>query len=80
MIATSKIIIFEMTTSESNEFDRRISLLIDCGAMKDKNWVDKEVKIRTRFFLKLWEKIQKDMTYIISPISYMQLKGDRKGR
>jgi hypothetical protein len=39
-----------MMTSESNEFDKKISLLIDCGAMKDKNWADKEVKKRTRFF------------------------------
>jgi hypothetical protein len=37
MMTTSKMITFEMTTSESNEFDSRILLLMDCGAMKDKN-------------------------------------------
>jgi hypothetical protein len=56
MMMIFKMITFEMTTSELNEIDRRISLLMDCGAMKDKNWADKEVKKRTRFFLKLWEK------------------------
>ena len=69
-----------MTTSKSNEFDRRVSLLMDYGAMKDKNWLDKEVKKRTRLFLKLWEKMQKDMTYTTSPITYVRLKEDRKGR
>ena len=76
----SKMITFEMTTSESNEFDRRVSLLMDYGAIKDKNWPDKEVKKRTRLFLKLWEKTQKDMTYTTSLITYVQLKEDRKGR
>jgi hypothetical protein len=38
-----KMIIFEMTTSKSNEFDRRILLLMDCRVMKNKNWADKEV-------------------------------------
>ena len=56
MMTTSKMTTFEMMTSESNEFNRRVSLLIDCGAMKDKNWADKEVKKRTRLFLRLWEK------------------------
>jgi hypothetical protein len=37
MMMTSKMITFEITTSESNEFNRRISLLIDYGAIKDKN-------------------------------------------
>ena len=68
-----------MTTSKSDEFDRRVSLLIDCGAMKDKDWPDKGVKKRTKCFLKLWEKMQKSMIYTISPILYMQLKEDRKG-
>ena len=35
-----------MTTFEQNEFDRRVSLLIDCGVMKDKDWPDKEVKFQ----------------------------------
>jgi hypothetical protein len=68
-----------MMTLKSDEFDRRLSLLIDCGAMKDKDWPDKGVKKRTKCFLKLWEKMQKGMTYTTSPISYMQLKEDRKG-
>jgi len=45
--------IFEIMTSESNKFNRRILLLIDYGAMNDKNWADKEVKKRTRFFFKI---------------------------
>jgi hypothetical protein len=68
-----------MTTSKSDEFDRRVSLLMDCGAMKDKDWPDKGIKKRTKCFLKLWEKMQKGMTYTTSPISYVQLKEDRKG-
>ena len=46
-----------MTTSKSDEFDRRVLLLIDCGAMKDKDWPDKGIKKRTKYFLKLWEKM-----------------------
>ena len=65
-----------MTISKSDEFNRRISLLMDCGVMKDKDWPDKGVKKWTKCFLKLWEKMQKGMTYMIS---YMQLKEDRKG-
>ena len=68
-----------MTTSRFNEFNRRVSLLIDCGAMKDKDWPNKGIKKRAKYFLKLWEKIQKGMTYTTSPISYVQLKEDRKG-
>ena len=60
-----------MTISEQNEFDRRVSLLMDCEVMKDKNWLDKEVKKRTRLFLKLWEKMQKDITYTTSPVIYV---------
>ena len=68
-----------MMTSKSDEFDRRVSLLMDCGAMKDKDWPDKSVKKRIKCFLKLWEKMQKGMTYTTSLISYVQLKEDRKG-
>jgi hypothetical protein len=53
--------------------------LIDCGAMKDKDWWNQEVKKRTKGFLKLWEKMQKGMTHTTSLISYVQLKEDRKG-
>ena len=38
-----------MMTFKSNEFDRRVLLLMDCGTIKDKNWADKEVKKRMRF-------------------------------
>jgi hypothetical protein len=73
MMPISKMIIFEMTTSESNEFDRRISLLIGCGAMKDKNWANKEVKKRMRFFFKTVEEDLKgyniyDMSDIVCAI------------
>jgi hypothetical protein len=68
-----------MTTSKSGEFNRSVLLLMDCGAMKDKDWPDKGVKKRTKYFLKLWEKMQKGMTYTTSPISYVQLKENRKG-
>ena len=53
--------------------------MIDCGAMKDKDWWNQEVKKRTKGFLKLWEKMQKGMTHTTSLISYVQLKEDRKG-
>jgi hypothetical protein len=46
-----------MTTSKSDEFDRRVLLLMDCGAMKDKDWPDKGIKKRAKCFLKLWEKM-----------------------
>jgi hypothetical protein len=49
--------ILEMMTFEKNEFNRRVLLLMDCGAVKDKNWLDKEVKKKMRLFLKLWEKL-----------------------
>ena len=69
-----------MTTSEQNEFKGRFSLLMDCGAMNDKNWPSNEVKHRTKKFLKLWQHKQKGIVHIISPVTYVQLKGDRKGR
>ena len=62
---------FIMTISKSDEFDRRVLLLMDCRVMKDKDWPDKDIKKRTKCFLKLWEKIQKGMTYTTSPISYV---------
>ena len=43
--------------------------MIDCGVMKDKDW---------RSFVKLWEKMQKGMIRMTSPISYVQLKEDIK--
>ena len=42
-----------MTTSRSNEFNRRVSLLIDCGAMKDKDWPNKGIKKRMKCFFKI---------------------------
>ena len=69
-----------MTTSEQNEFKRRLSLLMDCGAMDDKNWPTSEVKNWTKQYLKLWGKMQRGMTYTTSPVTYVELKEDRKGR
>ena len=69
-----------MTTSEQNEFKERFSLLMDCGAMNDKNWPSDEVKHRTKKFLKLWQHKQKGMVYMTSLVMYVQLKEDRKGR
>jgi hypothetical protein len=70
------------STSEQNELDRRILLLMDCGAMNDKNWsgTKSEIKQQTRRYVKMWRKMEKDMTHTISPITYVQLKEDRKGR
>src|SRR6266481_9259069 len=65
-----------MTTAE---FDGRVTLLIECGAMKDKNWPTEEVRHRTRQSLKLWGKMQTGMTHTTSPITYVELKEDRKG-
>jgi hypothetical protein len=70
---------FIITTWKSDEFDRRVLLLMDCGAMKDKDWPGKVLRKGRSVFLKLWEKMQKGMTYTISLISYVQLKEDRKG-
>jgi|HubBroStandDraft_2_1064218.scaffolds.fasta_scaffold69967_2 hypothetical protein len=69
-----------MTTSEQKEFKGRLSLLIDCGAMNDKNWLEEEVKNRTKKVLKLWQHKQKGMVYTTSQVTYVQLKEDRKGR
>jgi hypothetical protein len=71
---TLEIKILEMKILESNEFDRRVSLLINYRAIKDKDWLNQDVKKKTRFFLKLWEKMQKGMTHMISEILYIQLK------
>src|SRR6266436_6181927 len=61
------------------EFDGGVTLLMECGAMKDKNWPTEEVRHRTRQFLKLWGKMQKGITHTTSPITYVELKEDRKG-
>ena len=31
-------------------------------------------------YIKLWEKMQKDMTYITFPVSYVELKEQKVGR
>ena len=49
-MTTSKMTTSKMTTSKSNKFDRRVSLLMDCGVIKDKNWPDKEVKKGQDYF------------------------------
>jgi hypothetical protein len=67
-----------MTTSQQKE--RRVSLLMDSGAMDDKNWKKEEVKHRMKQYIKLWEKMQKDMTYTTSPVSYVELKEKKVGR
>ena len=67
-----------MTTSQQKE--KRVSLLMDSGAMDDKNWKKEEVKHRMKQYIKLWEKMQKDMTYTTSPVSYVELKEQKVGR
>ena len=69
-----------MTTFEQNEFKGRFSLLMDCGAMNDKNWLSDEVKHRTKKVLKGWQHQQKGIVHTTSPVTYIQLKEDRKGR
>jgi hypothetical protein len=54
--------------------------LMDSGAMDDKNWKKEEVKHRIKQYIKLWEKMQKDMTYTTSPVSYVELKEQKVGR
>ena len=68
-----------MTTSEQNKFKGRF-LLIDCRAMNNKNWPSNEVKYWTKQYLKLWQKTQRGMIYMISLVTYVQLKENRKGR
>ncbi len=53
---------------------------MDSGAMDDKNWKKEEVKHRMKQYIKLWEKMQKDMTYTTSPVSYVELKEEKVGR
>ena len=54
--------------------------MMDSGTMDDKNWKKEEVKHRMKQYIKLWEKMQKDMTYTISPVSYVELKEQKVGR
>jgi hypothetical protein len=68
-----------MTTAEQNEFKGKFSLLMDCRAMNNKNWLEGEVKHRTKKFLQLWQHKQKGIVYTISLVMYVQLKEDRKG-
>jgi hypothetical protein len=67
-----------MTTSQEKE--RRVSLLMDSGAMDDKNWKKEEVKHQMKQYIKLWEKMQKNMTYTTSLVSYVELKEQKVGR
>src|SRR5580692_4099869 len=67
-----------MTIPQQKE--RRVSLLMDSGAMDDKNWKKEEVKHRMKQYIKLWEKMQKDMIYTTSPVSYVELKEHKMGR
>jgi hypothetical protein len=53
---------------------------MDSGAMDDKNWKKEEVKHQMKQYIKLWEKMQKDMTYMTSPVSYVELKEKKVGR
>ena len=67
-----------MTTLEQKE--KRFSLFTDCGVMDDKNWPKEEVKHRTQQCIKMWEKMQKGMTYTKSPVTYVELKEEKVGR
>jgi hypothetical protein len=69
-----------MMTSEQNEFEERFSLLMDYGAMNDKNWRSDKVKHRIKKVLKGWQHQQKDIVHMTSLVMYVQLKKDRKGR
>jgi hypothetical protein len=64
----------------SQEKERRVSLLMNLGIMDDKNWKKEEVKYRMKQYIKLWEKMQNNMIYMISPVSYMELKEQKVGR
>ena len=67
-----------MMTPQQKE--RRVSLLIDSGVMDNKNWKKEEVKDRMKQYIKLWEKMQKDITYTTSPVSYVELKEQKVGK
>ena len=54
--------------------------MMDWGAMDDKNWKKEEVKHRMKQYIKLWEKMQKDMTYMTSSVSYVELKEQKVRR
>jgi hypothetical protein len=53
---------------------------MNLGAIDDKNWKKKEVKHRMKQYIKLWEKMQKDMTYTTFPVLYVELKEQKVGR
>ena len=69
--ATSKVIseVTSKVISESNKFDRRVTLLIDCGVVKDKDWQNQDVKKRIKSFFKtVGEDTEGHNTYDISDI------------
>jgi hypothetical protein len=67
-----------MSTLEQKE--KRFSLFIDLGIMKDKNWKKEEVKHWMKQYIILWEKMQEGMTHTRSPVTYVELKEEKVGR
>ena len=68
-----------MAMASPEQIERRVSMLMDSGAMDDKNWPKEEVKHRMKQYVKMWEKKSKGITYTKSWISYEELKEGRKG-
>ena len=68
-----------MAMASPEQIERRVSMLIDSGAMNDKNWPKEEVKHWTKQYVKMWEKKSKGIIYTKSWISYEELKEGRKG-
>jgi hypothetical protein len=60
-----------MTISEQKELKGRFFLLMDYGAINDKNWQSNEVKHRMKKVLKGWQYQQKGMVYMISLVTYV---------
>src|SRR5580692_3741431 len=65
---------------EQNKFENEVSLLINSGAMADKGWKPEKAKHKTQHCLKIWKRLQGDIQYTISQVSYRKLKAKRKGK
>jgi hypothetical protein len=65
---------------EQNKFENEVSLLINSGAMADKGWKPEKAKHKTQHCLKIWKRLQGDIQYTISRVSYRKLKAKRKGK
>ena len=65
--------------SSPEGFNRQVQLLINSGTMSDKGWPVDKIIHETQHYLKIWKKLQTNIQYTLSPISYIELKKSVKG-